>query len=155
MTRLDQLLTVARSELGKPYSYGAEGPNMFDCSGLIQFAFAAVGITLPRTAAAQQQATTPVGTPVAGDLVFYGSPADHVGLYVGGGQMLAAPHSGAVVQIQPVYAGATYRRVPGLGNSATGALASAPAALAQTVGLSLDPSTWASAAAGAGRTPRP
>jgi hypothetical protein len=130
-TKLQALLDLGKTELGKPYSYGAEGPNMFDCSGLMQFLFGAVGISLPRTSQAQQQAATPVASPVPGDLVFYGSPATHVALYVGSGQQLAAPHSGDVVKIQPVSSGATYGRVAGLGNTTTAPLAG----IAQTVGL--------------------
>ena len=119
MSKVDDLVAAARAELGSPYLYGAEGPNRFDCSGLMQYVFARIGITLPRTAAAQQAATTTVTNPVPGDLVFYGNPAHHVGLYIGGGKMIAAPHSGSVVQVQQVYGSPTYGRVASLGAGAT------------------------------------
>lgn len=127
MTRADQVITYGMAEVGRPYVFGAEGPNAFDCSGLMEYIFAKVGVKLPRTAAAQQDYAQPVsGTPRPGDLVFYGDPAHHVGLYVGGGRMLAAPHSGARVQVQNVYSGAEYRRVPELGgiSGAVGAVIS-------------------------------
>jgi len=126
MTLLDNVLATARGELGKPYVYGAEGPNTFDCSGLIQFVFGQNGIKLPRTAEAQRQATTKVSNPVPGDLVFYNIPASHVGLYIGGGMMLAAPHSGDVVKIQKVYGTPSmYGRVGSLGNTTTAPLSNA------------------------------
>ena len=128
-SRVAQLLDVARSELGKPYVYGADGPSSFDCSGLTQFVYGAIGIQLPRTAAQQQDATTPTRSPQPGDLVFYGDPAHHVGLYIGGGQMIAAPHAGDVVKVQAVYGSPAYGRVPGSG------AATAPVVDAATAGL--------------------
>lgn len=116
MSKADDAIGYAEQEIGKPYSYGAEGPNAFDCSGLVQWVFAHVGIKLPRTAAAQQDATTPVGTPRPGDLVFYGNPAHHVAIYVGGGRQIAAPHTGAKVRLENVYSGVSgYGRVAGAG----------------------------------------
>ena len=72
MSTVDNLLTIARTELGKPYVYGDEGPNTFDCSGLMEYVFAQVGIHLPRVAADQQKATSRVSSPLPGDLVFFG-----------------------------------------------------------------------------------
>lgn len=115
MTRVDDLLAVASAQLGKPYQFGDEGPAAFDCSGLVQFAFAKLGIGLPRTAAAQQRATTRVDSPLPGDLVFFGSPAYHVGIYVGSGQMISAPHAGATVHLTSVGTATSYGRVGGLG----------------------------------------
>lgn len=115
MTLVDELLGAARREIGKPYVFGAEGPASFDCSGLMQYVFAKVGIKLPRTAAEQQRYATPISNPQPGDLVFYNRPATHVALYIGGGRMIAAPHAGALVREQAVYSGATYGRVSGLG----------------------------------------
>lgn len=125
MSAADSIITYGLAELGKPYHYGDEGPNAFDCSGLMQFIFGKAGITLPRTAAQQQKVATPVSSPVPGDLVFYGAPATHVALYLGGGRMLAAPHTGANVQVQSVYGSPTYGRVAGAGTGV----------VAQTVGL--------------------
>ena len=112
---------VALAQLGVPYVYGAAGPDSFDCSGLTSFAYRAAGLTIPRTAAWQfaAYAADRFVTPTqlrAGDLVFYATdPADpstihHVGLYLGNGLMVEAPHTGAVVRVasiwRPDYAGA-------------------------------------------------
>lgn len=118
MTTVDQALTAAQMELGKPYVWGDAGPNAFDCSGLVQYVYAQVGIHLPRVAADQQSYAKPVTSPLPGDLVFYGNPAYHVGIYLGAGKMIDAPHSGAVVRIENVWPGATYGRIPGLGTAA-------------------------------------
>jgi len=97
-------LRAAATKLGRPYSWGAGGPNSFDCSGLTSWAFKQVGITLPRSSSAQST----VGKAVAwdelrpGDLVFYYSPVSHVGIYAGGGKMINAPQSGDVVKYQKV-----------------------------------------------------
>ncbi len=123
MSTVDQLISAATAELGKPYVFGDEGPLSFDCSGLMQWVYGRVGVRLPRTAAEQQRATTPVDRPLPGDLVFYGRPAHHVALYIGAGRMIAAPHAGARVQVQSVYATPTsYGRVAGLGTAAAPAL---------------------------------
>jgi hypothetical protein len=118
VSKVADLIALATTQLGKPYVYGDEGPNTFDCSGLMQYVFGLVGIKLPRTAAQQQKAATRVTSPVPGDLVFYGNPAHHVALYIGGGRQIAAPHTGATVAIQSVGSGATYGRVTGLGAGA-------------------------------------
>lgn len=138
MSKLSNLIAYASSELGKPYVYGDEGPNTFDCSGLMQYVFGMVGIKLPRTAAQQQAYATPVTTPLPGDLIFYGRPAHHVALYIGGGRQIAAPHTGAVVSIQPVGSGATYGRVTGLGNTASSAIETVGAAVTTPVSSVLD-----------------
>ena len=94
----------AYNQLGKPYVYGAAGPNSYDCSGLTMRAWGAAGVALPHNAAAQQGQIRYVsgGNLQPGDLIFFGSPAYHVGIYIGGGRMIAAPHTGTVVQIQSV-----------------------------------------------------
>ena len=96
----------AYAQLGKPYVYGASGPNAYDCSGLTMRAWGAAGVSLPHNAAAQQSDTRYVsyGELQPGDLVFFGSPAGHVGIYIGGGRMIAAPHTGDVVKIQSISA---------------------------------------------------
>jgi cell wall-associated NlpC family hydrolase len=97
-------LSFAARQLGTPYLWGGTGSGGFDCSGLVQAAYRAAGITLPRVAQDQFDAgpTVPAGTTVApGDLVFFGggpSAVDHVGLYVGSGEMIDAPHTGALVR---------------------------------------------------------
>ncbi len=116
MTTVDNIIAAAQKELGKPYVYGAEGPGSFDCSGLMQYVFSQVGISLPRTAAQQQDATTRVSSPAPGDLVFWGNPAYHVALYIGGGKIIAAPDVGERVQIQNMWGQPSgYGRVNGSG----------------------------------------
>ncbi|HVV75868.1 MAG TPA: NlpC/P60 family protein [Mycobacteriales bacterium] len=91
----------AYAQLGKPYYYGGAGPNSFDCSGLTMRAWEAAGVSLPHNAAAQQSEipAVSIGALEPGDLVFFGSPAYHVGIYVGGGNFIQAPHTGTVVQV--------------------------------------------------------
>jgi cell wall-associated NlpC family hydrolase len=107
----DAAINFACGQLGLPYEWGGDGPQAgdrgFDCSGLTQAAYGAAHISLPRTADTQFHAGPPVppGQPLlAGDLVFYGTGAHihHVGLYIGGGMMIDAPHTGADVRIEPV-----------------------------------------------------
>ncbi|PYC87806.1 hypothetical protein C7C46_03430 [Streptomyces tateyamensis] len=97
-------IAAAVSKLGSPYVYGAAGPSAFDCSGLTQWAYAQAGVSLPRTSQEQASAGTNVGTNIAnaqpGDLILYFNDLHHVGLYVGGGQILHAPHTGAVVHYE-------------------------------------------------------
>ena len=93
-------LKAAMTRMRKPYMWGADGPNSFDCSGLMYWAFKTVGITLPRSSSAQSQ----VGRPVSrsdlqpGDLVFFYSPVSHVGFYAGNGKVLNAVQTGDVVR---------------------------------------------------------
>ncbi|MFD8554509.1 NlpC/P60 family protein [Streptomyces fradiae] len=95
---------AARSALGKPYVWGANGPDAFDCSGLVQWAYARAGVGLPRTSQAQRNAGrhVPLAQARPGDLVTYRSDASHVALYVGGGQVIHAPRPGAPVRYDPV-----------------------------------------------------
>lgn len=129
MSVLDKILETAVAQVGDPYVYGAEGPNSFDCSGLTQYAYGAGGINLPRTARAQQDYVKPVSDPQPGDLVFWGDPAHHVGIYVGGGQVLDAPRTGEKVKIRAVWGSPTYGRVPGVETDAPAAVKAARAAL--------------------------
>src|SRR5207248_6265633 len=102
--RAGTAVRFAYDQLGKPYQYGGSGPNSYDCSGLTMRAWGAAGVALPHNAAAQQGQTRYVsgGNLQPGDLVFFGSPAYHVGIYIGSGRMIAAPHTGDVVKIQSV-----------------------------------------------------
>ncbi|MFC8079189.1 NlpC/P60 family protein [Streptomyces sp. NPDC057307] len=106
-------IAYARGALGKPYVWGATGPNGFDCSGLTQAAWRAAGVSLPRTTYTQINAGRRVSRSqlAPGDLVFFYSGISHVGLYVGGGQMIHAPRPGAGVRMAPIdqmpFAGAT------------------------------------------------
>lgn len=97
------------SQLGVPYVWGGETPGVdFDCSGLVQYAYREAGVSLPRVAQDQYDAgpSVPPGATVEpGDLVFFGSGVDeveHVGMYVGDGLMIDAPHTGAVVRFDRV-----------------------------------------------------
>ncbi|RKE18700.1 C40 family peptidase [Streptomyces sp. TLI_171] len=95
---------AALSKLGSWYSYGAAGPSTFDCSGLMQWAYAQAGVSIPRTSQAQAGAGTSVGTNIAnarpGDLIIYYGDQHHVGMYVGNGQIVHAPHTGAQVRYE-------------------------------------------------------
>ncbi|OKJ94894.1 C40 family peptidase [Streptomyces sp. CB02400] len=97
-------VAAARSALGRPYVWGAEGPSAFDCSGLTQWSYAQAGVALPRTSQAQRYAgrRIPLSEARPGDLVVYRSDASHVGMYMGNGQVIHAPHPGAPVRYDPV-----------------------------------------------------
>jgi cell wall-associated NlpC family hydrolase len=102
-SKVDQLIAFLKSQLGKPYVYGATGPDSYDCSGLTQAAFASVGVTLPRTSQEQSTVGTPVSTSALqpGDLIFWGGEgsAYHVGVFIGDGQYLDAANSSTPVAI--------------------------------------------------------
>jgi peptidoglycan DL-endopeptidase CwlO len=95
------VVAYASNFIGTPYAWGGNGPDTFDCSGFTSYVFRHFGKSLPRTASGQQG----VGVSVAksdlrpGDLVFFGSPAHHVGIYVGNGCYIHAPKTGDVVKI--------------------------------------------------------
>lgn len=106
------VISIAKQYTGVPYVYGGSTPSGFDCSGFTQYVFAKAGKSLPRVTTAQQAATTPVSDPQPGDLVFFGSPAYHMGIYVGNGQMIDAPRTGSSVSVRPVFDGVSgYGRV--------------------------------------------
>jgi cell wall-associated NlpC family hydrolase len=96
-------VAFARAQVGKPYVWGATGPGAFDCSGLMQASWAAAGVALPRTTYGQIDAgqRVPLDQLQPGDLVFYYG-GNHVGMYVGDGEVVHAPHPGAVVTYAPV-----------------------------------------------------
>jgi cell wall-associated NlpC family hydrolase len=102
--RAAQAVAFAQAQLGKPYAWGATGPSSYDCSGLTQAAWQAAGVSLPRTTYAQIGAgqRVPRSALAPGDLVFFYPGVTHVGLYIGGGQMIHAPHPGAPVRVAPV-----------------------------------------------------
>jgi cell wall-associated NlpC family hydrolase len=100
----------ALAQRGKPYVWAAGGPGSFDCSGLVQYAFKAAGVSLPHSSRMQSSMGTPVSRAEArpGDLVAFYSPVSHIGIYLGNGQMVHAPTSGDVVKVASVDAmGAT------------------------------------------------
>ncbi|WP_289682409.1 C40 family peptidase [Romboutsia ilealis] len=103
--KVQAVLDLAEKQLGKPYVWGAEGPNSFDCSGLIYYVYKnAAGITLPRTSAAQYSAGVAVSKSnlKAGDLIFSSTDGTgnitHVAIYAGNGKMIHAPRSGKNVE---------------------------------------------------------
>jgi cell wall-associated NlpC family hydrolase len=91
----------AYAQLGKPYQWGGAGPDSFDCSGLTMRSWGAAGVSLPHSAAGQQAMLPAVSLSnlEPGDLVFYGRPAFHTAIYVGGGNIIQAPHTGANVEV--------------------------------------------------------
>jgi cell wall-associated NlpC family hydrolase len=104
-------IQFAYNQLGKPYVWGAEGDGFYDCSGLMQRAYKEAGVQLPRTSREQWYAGARVSDPgdlQPGDLVFGAknlsdpSTIYHVGMYIGAGNMIVAPYTGAVVRIQPM-----------------------------------------------------
>jgi peptidoglycan DL-endopeptidase CwlO len=144
----DAVVQDARRYLGVPYVWGGTNPATgLDCSGLVQRVYGDLGIDLPRVAADQARQGTPVASLAdarPGDLLAFGSPVDHIGIYAGNGQMIVAPKAGDVVKVEDVYTTPTaIRRVlpdsdagpsglnplSGLGSATAGsALAAAPAA---------------------------
>lgn len=112
MSALDNMITWALQQRGKPYGWGATGPDAFDCSGLMEKAAAAAGIQLPRTS--QEQRNAGVGVSLAdiarGDLVTFTyndgagnpGPGNHVALYIGQGQVVEAARPGTPVRVAPL-----------------------------------------------------
>jgi cell wall-associated NlpC family hydrolase len=96
---------TAVAQLGKPYVYAAAGPDSFDCSGLTMYAWAAAGVSIPHNAEAQYQSLphVPMSSLEPGDLVFFGSPIHHVGMFVGNGTMIEAPYTGVNVRYHSIY----------------------------------------------------
>ena len=95
---------TALAQVGDPYVWGAAGPDAFDCSGLMQYAYSAAGISLPHSSRMQSTMGVPVSRAALqpGDLLFFYSPVSHVGMYIGNGQMVHASTSGQPVKIASV-----------------------------------------------------
>jgi peptidoglycan DL-endopeptidase CwlO len=118
LTRTEAIafLTAAESRLGMPYLWGGDGPDVFDCSGLVQWSLAQAGVVMPRVAA--EQALTGPQVPVSklepGDLLFYHTDPtapdyiSHVAIYIGDGEMLQAPMPGEDVEIVPAWFGSEF-----------------------------------------------
>ncbi|MFI0543627.1 NlpC/P60 family protein [Streptomyces sp. WSLK1-3] len=104
-TKAAKALAFARAQIGKPYVWGATGPDSYDCSGLTQAAWKAAGVDLPRVTYDQVNAGTTVSLADAqpGDLVFFYDDISHVGLYIGNGMMIHAPKPGAYVREESIY----------------------------------------------------
>ena len=101
-TQADKAVAFAYAQLGKPYVYGATGPSSYDCSGLVQAAWAAAGVAIPRTTFEDWDDLPhiPVSQMVPGDLIIYDGEG-HVAMYVGDGYIIDAPHTGAYVERVP------------------------------------------------------
>ncbi|MGY1856446.1 NlpC/P60 family protein [Modestobacter sp. SYSU DS0290] len=97
-------VSTAMAQRGKPYVWAAAGPGSFDCSGLVQYAYAAAGISLPHSSRAQASMGRAVsrGELQPGDLIAFYSPVTHIGIYIGNGQMVHAPTSGDVVKVASI-----------------------------------------------------
>jgi cell wall-associated NlpC family hydrolase len=97
-------VSTALAQQGKPYVWAAAGPSSFDCSGLVQYAYAAAGISLPHSSSAQARMGTAVTRAQLqpGDLIAFYSPVSHIGIYIGNGQMVHAPTSGDVVKVASI-----------------------------------------------------
>ncbi|MGU3502840.1 peptidoglycan hydrolase RipC [Mycobacterium sp. C31M] len=97
-------MQAALTRIGSPYSWGAEGPGAFDCSGLVKWAFGQAGISLPHSSYALAAGGQPVSTDAMqpGDVVSYYSDASHVGIYIGDGMMVHASTFGQPVVVAPV-----------------------------------------------------
>jgi cell wall-associated NlpC family hydrolase len=111
-----QAASIALGYLGVPYVYGGASPSGFDCSGLVMYVYAQLGISLPHYTVAQWNATVPVSSSQMqpGDLVFFDG-LGHVGIYIGNGQFVDAPHTGSVVRIDSISGFGSFdgaRRVP-------------------------------------------
>lgn len=102
------IVNAAYGQLGVPYVWGGTTPGVgLDCSGLTQYCHRVAGISIGRTSEVQGGGGRAVSNPQPGDLVCYGS---HIGIYIGGGQMIHAPHTGDVVRVANVYGSPWYRR---------------------------------------------
>ena len=132
MSAADTAIQFALSQVGKPYQWGATGPNAYDCSGLVQSAYRAAGINLPRTSEMMLGVGQPVGAQyiAPGDLLF--PDPGHVQIYVGQNNIVEAPSTGLKVRVVPIwgqdYPTWTARRV-----TAPGAVAGTGTLAAQTV----------------------
>jgi cell wall-associated NlpC family hydrolase len=127
-------LRAAESARGRPYVWGAAGPASFDCSGLVQWAFAQAGVSMPRVAADQARTgpAVPASQLVPGDLLFYHTDPtnpgyiSHVAIYLGNGWMIQAPQPGMDVQVVPVSFGSQFAGAIRVYPQIAAALAGAP-----------------------------
>lgn len=102
------IIGIARSLSGIPYRSGGSTPAGFDCSGFTSYVYRMAGKSIPRTASGQRAAAARVGTPWPGDLIFFGSPAYHAGIYAGGGMMYDSQRPGTTTGLHPIW---TYNNV--------------------------------------------
>ncbi len=116
--------------IGVPYQWGGTDPSTgLDCSALVQRVYGDLGVSLPRVAADQARAGAPVASLAdaqPGDLVTFGAPAEHIGIYIGDGKMIDAPHTGASVRVDDVGQPTSIRRVIGTPDASSGTASLAP-----------------------------
>lgn len=158
------IVSFALQQRGDPYVWGAEGPDSFDCSGLVEYVYKRFGLTTPRTTSDMMGPKSNL-QPVTranlqpGDLIFsnwIGKPNSHVGIYTGQGSIIEAPEPGKTVTVTPLTNGYWshvdgMRRVPGTDGSATGD----PALTGLQAGLNAVPGIGPGLAALAGWLPNP
>ncbi|MCW2938325.1 MAG: hypothetical protein JWN00_1310, partial [Actinomycetia bacterium] len=109
--QIQTAIAAGRTKLGLPYVYGGNGPNGYDCSSFVKWSLAQAGITMPRVAADQARTgpIVPYSQAQVGDLLIWANDPtapgyiDHIAIYLGNGQMLVAPHTGTVIQVENVY----------------------------------------------------
>lgn len=103
--RAQAAVDAALSQVGKPYQWGASGPDSYDCSGLTMWAWAHAGVSLPHNSGMQYNSTprVPQNDWQPGDLLFFGDPIHHVAMYIGNGQMVEAPYTGSRVRVNSAY----------------------------------------------------
>jgi cell wall-associated NlpC family hydrolase len=105
--RAGTAVDTAKAQIGKPYEWGAAGPGSYDCSGLTMYAWGRAGVSLPHSSSAQYSSLPhlDISQIAPGDLLFFGHPIHHVGIYIGGGQMVNAPQTGENVRVDSIYRG--------------------------------------------------
>jgi cell wall-associated NlpC family hydrolase len=110
VSRGQQVASIALTRLGLPYVWGATGPDAFDCSGLVQWSFAQIGVAIPRTSEAQATGGVPVTLDQLqpGDVIVYYSDASHVALYIGNGQIINASTEGVPIMLTDVHSWPIY-----------------------------------------------
>jgi cell wall-associated NlpC family hydrolase len=118
------IAAAAAALIGTPYEFGGADVGGFDCSGLALYVYERAGISIPRTAAEQQHAAQPVplGELAPGDLVFFriaGHGIDHVGIYIGAGRFVHAPHRGVAVSVAELADGYYARHLVNAGRFAS------------------------------------
>lgn len=156
----EQAVEIAKKYLGVNYRWGGTDPKTgLDCSGFTQLVYKQLGVTLPRVSGDQAKSGTPVSSLASakpGDLLFFGSPVRHVGIYMGDNKMIDAPHTGTVVKIQKVYATPSQiRRVLPEASSVSQALASAGMSSSAISSLLASASTGSSTAVSGSLTGTP
>jgi hypothetical protein len=144
-------VALARTYTGVPYKWGGTDPSSgLDCSGLVQLVYRKLGVDLPRTSQQQQHKGTEVASLAQaqpGDLVFFGEPAHHVGIYVGDGKMIDAPRAGKTVGVHQLYGTPSHIRRLSAPSSAQSSALSAGQSAGQSAGI---PASGGSAAGGLG-----